>query len=59
MSTEKESMDELKKRISEIKGAAEKGVNDPSSAAIHVCRALVLIADAVEHFIQEAEDERS
>lgn len=58
MSTEKESMDELKHRTHEIRTELAHGVHHPEHAAQHVCNALLMIVDAVEHFIQEAEDER-
>ena len=45
MSTEKESMDELKKRISVIKTTAGRGLIYRDDAAGCLCEAVVLIAD--------------
>lgn len=58
MSTEKESLDELKKRIHEIRTELAHGVHNPEHAAQHMCNALLMIADAAEHFLQEAEDDQ-
>ena len=58
MNKDQESMNEFKRRIIKIKSVVENGINNPTEAPQRVCQALSLIADAVIHFVEEAEDEK-